>query len=468
MAFDRIQFDPNAVPLRSDLRVLATIRTPGEADLSIYIDSNGEKQGIRRSDYISETNEPGLFKRDEVSVVSNWPRFGGPHVVVLPEGQRLLLGELPQGTTVDVAVWRTFIMAQTFSNRILVAATPNGIAAFQPKPGSAVTPRSEQIYRDSKQEKDVQDILNSISEEPVKPIVPVVAAVSVAPPYIEVSSEPEKDLPEPEEIEEITAHVEEVPPPVEVESLPEPEPEPEPEPAATIIPVVIESEKTQRGKSAKVMMVLSDALITFAIFAIMYAGYQTVWSMYVSQQNIAEARAEVELKWAEDPAAEPELHKGFALIYIPRLKDKVWELPITRGVDPEDLISGLGHYPDNALPGEKGNFALAGHRATYSEPLANIDQLRQDDEVIIQTAGNWYVYKLILDEIVEPDAMWVLDPNPGGIVNKTGVEEMITLTTCHPRWGSTERWIWWGVLTEVRPYDQAPEAIAAAQEGAVQ
>jgi sortase A len=216
------------------------------------------------------------------------------------------------------------------------------------------------------------------------------------------------------------------------------------------------------------MMVLSDALITFAIFAIMYAGYQTVWSMYISEKNVSVAKAEIELKWAEAPAAEPELHKGFALAYIPRLKDKVWELPITRGVDPDDLISGLGHYPDNAIPGEKGNFAMAGHRATYGEPLANIDQLRQDDEVIIQTAGNWYVYKLILDQIVEPDAMWVLDPNPGGIVNKTGVEEMITLTTCHPRWGSTERWIWWGVLTEVRPIDQVPESIAAAKEGGVQ
>ena len=466
MAFDRIQFDPNSVPLRSDLRVLATIRTPGEPDLSIYLDSNGEKQGIRRSDYISETNEPGLFKRDEVSVVSNWPRFGGPHVVVLPEGQRLLLGELPQGTTVDVAVWRTFIMAQTFSNRILVAATPNGIAAFQPRPGSATTPKAETIYRDSKQEKDVPGILNSIPEQPVKPIVPFISAVSVSPPYIEVSNEHEKALPEVEEIEEFSAQIEEVSLPVEAESLPEPEPEPEP--VESIAPVVIEPEKTRSRKSAKVMMVLSDALITFAIFAIMYAGYQTAWSMYISQQNIAEARAEVELKWAEDPAAEPELHKGFALIYIPRLKDKVWELPITRGVDPDDLVSGLGHYPDNALPGEKGNFALAGHRATYSEPLANIDQLRQDDEVIIQTAGNWYVYKLVLDEIVEPDAMWVLDPSPGGIVNKTGVEEVITLTTCHPRWGSTHRWIWWGMLTEVRAIDQVPDAVAAIAEGQVQ
>jgi len=454
VAFDRIQFDPNAVPLRSDLRVLATIRTPGQPDLSIYIDSNGEKQGIHRSDYISETNEPGLFKRDEVSVVSNWPRFGGPHVVVLPEGQRLLLGELPQGTTVDVAVWRTFIMAQTFSNRILVAATPNGIAAFQPRPGSAVTPRSEQMYRDSKQEQIVQNILNSVPEVPARPANPLVASVSVSPPYIEVSTEPE-------ERKKTQADSEEIAPSEVVESLPEPEL------VAPINPVTIPEAKRPR-KSAKVMMVLSDALITFAIFAIMYAGYQTVWSNQVSQKNVAQAKAEVELKWVEAPAAEPEIHQGFALAYIPRLQNKVWELPVTKGVEPEDLISGFGYYPENALPGEKGNFALAGHRSTYGEPLANIDQLKQDDEVIIQTAENWYVYKLILDEIVEPDATWVLDPNPGGIVNKTGVEEMITLTTCHPRWGSTERWIWWGVLAEVRPIDQVPESVLAIQESAVQ
>jgi sortase A len=474
VAFDRIQFDPNSVPLRSDLRVLATIRTPGQPDRSIYLDLNGPREDVKRSDFISETNEPQLFKQDEVSVVSNWPRFGGPHIVTLPEGQRLLLGQLPEGATVDVALWRKFIMAQTFSNRILVAATPNGIAAFQPRPGSAVTPKSETLYRDSKQEKDVQDILNSIPEEPAKPTVPVAAAVSVSPPYIEVSSTPEETLPEVEEIEEISAQTEEVPPPVEVESLPEPEPEPAKltEPVVTSVsviePVVINEAEVSPRKSAKILNALSDVLITFAIFAIMYAGYQTVWSMYISEKNVSVAKAEIERKWAEAPAAEPELHKGFALAYIPRLKDKVWELPITHGVDPDDLISGLGHYPENALPGEKGNFAMAGHRSTYGEPLANIDQLKQDDEVIIQTAGNWYVYKIVLDEIVEPDAMWVLDPNPGGIVNKTGVEEMITLTTCHPRWGSTERWIWWGMLVEVRAIDQIPDAVATVQESQVQ
>jgi LPXTG-site transpeptidase (sortase) family protein len=333
-------------------------------------------------------------------------------------------------------------MAQTFSNRILVAATPNGIAAFQPRPGSAITPRSEQIYRDTKQEQIVQEILNSVPEVPVKPANPVVAATSIPPLYIDVSTEPESTG-------ETSAKPKEIQRSVAIKPLPLPD-------------------KVHPSRSAKILVILSDALITFAIFAIMYAGYQTAWSNQVSQKNVAEARSEVELKWIQAPTAEPKIHQGFALAYIPRLQSKVWELPITKGVDPEDLISGLGYYPDNALPGEKGNFALAGHRATYGEPLANIDQLKQNDEVIIQTAENWYVYKLILNEIVEPDETWVLDENPGGIVNKTGVAEMITLTTCHPRWGSTHRWIWWGVLTEVRPIDQVPEAVLALQEGQVQ
>jgi len=458
MAFDRIKFDPNSVPLRSDLRILATIRISGAPDRSIYLDLNGSKEDVKRSDYISEIIEPQLFKQDEVSVVSNWPRFGGPHIVVLPEGQRLLLGQLPEGATVDVSLWRKFIMAQTFSNRILVAATPNGIAAFQPRPGSSVTPRSEQIYKDSRQEQDVQKILNSISEEPIKPPPPVVAEVSVSPLYIEVS-------PEPEESEENPLKTEEIQPPIEVESLPEPEPEPEF--IAPILSVTIPGEK-RSGKSTTLMLLISDVLITFAIFAIMYAAYQTVWSKQVSQKHVAVAKAQVERNWKEAPATEPAIHQGFALAYIPRLKDKVWGLPISKGVSSAELMSGLGSYPDNALPGAKGNFALAGHRSTYGEPLANIDQLKQDDEVIIQTADNWYIYKLVLDEIVDPDATWVLDSNPGGIVNKTGVEEMITLTTCDPRWGSTHRWIWWGMLTEIRTIDQVPVAVASAQQGQVQ
>jgi sortase A len=463
MAFDRIQFDPNTVPLRSDLRILVTVRFPAKPDHSIYLDSNGTREGIKRSEYISADNEPALRQQDEVSVVSDWPRYGGPHVVVLPEGQRLLLGELPEGATVEVALWRKFVMAQTFSNRILVASTPNGIAAFQPRPGKAVTPPSEQIYKDTKQVKLVQEILNSVPEVSGEPLDSVasttaVSPAQISPAHIEVSSDAEEQ-------DETPVKPEGIHPSEAVKSLPEPEPELEL--VAPMHPVAI-PEGTRSRKSAKTMMLISDALITFAIFAIMYAGYQTAWSNQVSQKNVAQAKAEVELKWIEAPTAAPEIHQGFALAYIPRLANKVWELPITKGVDPEDLISGLGYYPENALPGEKGNFALAGHRSTYGEPLANVDQLKQDDEVIIQTAGNWYVYKLVLDEIVEPDEIWVLDPNPGGIVNKTGVEEMITLTTCHPRWGSTYRWIWWGVLTEVRPIDQVPESILAGQESSVE
>jgi len=230
MAFDRIQFDPNTVPLRSDLRILVTVRFPAKPDHSIYLDSNGTREGIKRSEYISADNEPALRQQDEVSVVSDWPRYGGPHVVVLPEGQRLLLGQLPEGATVEVALWRKFVMAQTFSNRILVASTPNGIAAFQPRPGKAVTPPSEQIYKDTKQVKLVQEILNSVPEVSGEPLDSVASTTAVSPAqispaqispaHLEVSSDAEEQ-------EEIPVKPEGIHPSKVVKSLPEPEPEPE-------------------------------------------------------------------------------------------------------------------------------------------------------------------------------------------------------------------------------------------------
>jgi LPXTG-site transpeptidase (sortase) family protein len=211
------------------------------------------------------------------------------------------------------------------------------------------------------------------------------------------------------------------------------------------------------------MLVISDVLVTLALIAFMYAGYQTVWTKYlgVKQSNIV--KTQIEVQWKEAPNAAPALHKGFALVYIPRLRDKVWGLPLTEGVDPQDLESGLGHYPSTKMPGLEGNFAIAGHRSTYGEPLANIDQLQQDDEIYIKTGQNWYTYKLLMTAIVEPDEMWVIEDNPGGLVNSTGIKEMITITTCDPRWGSTHRWVWWGTLEKVALATDVPEAIGAVQ-----
>lgn len=224
-----------------------------------------------------------------------------------------------------------------------------------------------------------------------------------------------------------------------------------------------QSKASALSNPRKLVAVLSDVLLTIALFAILYAGYQTYWSSFVSSRQTTTARNEIESQWTKSPSVMPEPHKGFALIYIPRLRNKVWALPIVDGVTPHDLIPGMGHYPETKLPGESGNFAIAGHRSTNGEPLANVNLLKQGDEVIVQTATNWYVYTLVMDQIVKPGATWVLEDNPGGLVNKTGIPEVLTITTCDPRWGSTRRWIWWASLKQALPITQVPNTISAVK-----
>ncbi len=56
----------------------------------------------------------------------------------------------------------------------------------------------------------------------------------------------------------------------------------------------------------------------------------------------------------------PELGEGLGILHIPALGD--WDWVVVEGVDDEDLSRGPGHFPDTALPGEVGNFAVAAHR----------------------------------------------------------------------------------------------------------
>ena len=51
-------------------------------------------------------------------------------------------------------------------------------------------------------------------------------------------------------------------------------------------------------------------------------------------------------------------------------------LAVVEGVTPEVLKRGPGRYPDTAMPGEKSNFAIAGHRTTYGAPFFHVDRLQ--------------------------------------------------------------------------------------------
>lgn len=220
----------------------------------------------------------------------------------------------------------------------------------------------------------------------------------------------------------------------------------------------------------RVVSVLGEILITLGVLFLLMVAYELWWTNVVADQEAAVQREELLNTWREDPNAAdtpPIPAEAFGLMYIPRLQSDVWATPLIEGVESDDLTMGIGHFPDTALPGEVGNTAYAGHRATHGEPLANIDKLQAGDMVYIETAAGWYGYRLTHDEMVEPTDVWVLDPVPGSPAGTVPTEPQLTLLTCHPRWGSELRWIWWGELAEVRSKAQGPpDQVAELAEGA--
>ncbi len=138
--------------------------------------------------------------------------------------------------------------------------------------------------------------------------------------------------------------------------------------------------------------------------------------------------------------APPEEGEPFALIRIPKLAELQEGWTLVEGVTISLLRSGAGHMPTTPLPGQPGNSVISGHRTTYGAPFHNLDQLMPGDRIEVETALGLHVYEVReMPFVVEPTALWVTEPKPGG---------WLTLTTCHPKFSAAERLIVQAELVE--------------------
>jgi sortase A len=222
---------------------------------------------------------------------------------------------------------------------------------------------------------------------------------------------------------------------------------------------------------------VGEVLVTLGCILLLFAAYELVWTNVTADHHEATLRHDLERTFANpsaSPTASPSgsgsvapsgpsslpatlsVKKGhaFAVMYIPAL-GKHWAKAVVEGADLSDLRGTVGHYPQTQLPGQIGNFAVAGHRATNGQPLADIPNLINGSLVTVHTATGWYVYQITSHKIVAPNAVSVLLPVP----DRPGVKPTIarlTITTCNPRWASFERWIVFGVLVSTRTPAQGP------------
>nr|WP_254639275.1 class D sortase [Cohnella sp. GbtcB17] len=113
--------------------------------------------------------------------------------------------------------------------------------------------------------------------------------------------------------------------------------------------------------------------------------------------------------------------------------------PIVYGSDAAALKRGAGTVVEGKLPGEPGNFVLAGHRSlTRGRHFNRLGEAVVGDVVNVDTSIGRSTYRVTDIKIVEPGDLSVLD-------NSGGVSEL-TLITCHPRKNPTQRLIVHAVL----------------------
>jgi sortase A len=104
------------------------------------------------------------------------------------------------------------------------------------------------------------------------------------------------------------------------------------------------------------------------------------------------------------------------------------------------------------MPGQVGNFAVAGHRTTYLHPFYNINELKPGDAIVLETKTMWFTYrvedvpptkgypKISYQEIVDPSDVQVAYPIPDqpNLDAKPSLK-LLTFTSCNPRYSAAQR-----------------------------
>lgn len=115
---------------------------------------------------------------------------------------------------------------------------------------------------------------------------------------------------------------------------------------------------------------------------------------------------------------------------------------IKRGVDEEVLKYGVGHFENTPMPGESGNFSVAGHSAyTTNKFFSNLDKLDIGDEIYVLSNNINHKYIVNSIEVVKPEEV--------GVVESTDTSKKeITLVTCTPKYVGSHRLIVKGIYVE--------------------
>lgn len=199
-----------------------------------------------------------------------------------------------------------------------------------------------------------------------------------------------------------------------------------------------------------VLRFVASVLIVSGVLLIVDAGLTVAWQEPISSYLAHQDQQELKKQVADPPRRVIERRPlpGDALgeIRIPAVGISEYFI---EGTDLDDLRKGPGHYPDTALPGERGTVAIAGHRTTYGAPFRDLDKVERGDRIELDMPYGTFVYRVQRTQIVAPTDVWV--------TKDVGYKRLV-LSACHPLYSAAER-----IIVFARQIRRGPARVDRAQ-----
>lgn len=198
----------------------------------------------------------------------------------------------------------------------------------------------------------------------------------------------------------------------------------------------------KRNHIGAVLIVLGVAVFAFPFLRKNHEEHRQREILEEWKQGIAVIDLQEDEESKEAWANETEIFKDVAGVL--KIEKIDLEQPILKGATEQNLSLSLATIEPTGTPGEKGNFAIAGHNSrTYGRQFNRLWELESGDEITVETDKGEYVYEVTELYIVEANEVWVLEDT------LLGAE--ITLVTCYyPKEGETQRLIVKGMMKDTQ------------------
>lgn len=109
-----------------------------------------------------------------------------------------------------------------------------------------------------------------------------------------------------------------------------------------------------------------------------------------------------------------------AIINIPSIK---LNTVVVESIEKQYLKHYVCHFENSAMPGQYGNFSLAGHSSyRYNEVFNELHKISLEDEIIIKTLNNEFTY--VVKDIFE------VDPEDTYVLDQDNEKKELTIVTC--------------------------------------